>query len=241
MKLYVGYGVCALLYMWMAATVVAEEAEDMSSPETHRFLFVDQIAEEESLAALRSEWQRIVDEKNVEALLDLFAGDAHLSFGQQGPMDRETKRKFLGLIEMPENSPVWDEFDKLFALGGVVDKAKQRITIPWMHAYELPEHDWTRRIAKEENRDLTFELFVTLQATPLYESVDKEGAILRMLKPYETVLMVFDKEDGCESYRTHDGLKGCVNPAHVRALIDYRARFEKQGDDWKITYFVAGD
>ena len=59
--------------------------------------------------------------------------------------------------------------------------------------------------------------------------------------PYETLVLVIDKDDNCETYRTFDGLKGCVDPAHVRSPIDYRAIFKKTDGEWKMISFLAGD
>lgn len=214
------------------------EAEAEQAKQTYRFIFGDTIKDHANAAALRDKLTQIVKDKDAEAMLNLMQPNLLLSFGPMKLKDKDDLRKTMAFDENAEDSHFWHEIEPILSLGGTADD--NEIIMPWLAAYDFPQSDWTLHDEANQGNGL-YNSFVTTQATPLFENDDKDGAIIRMLKPYETLLIVIDKDDNCEAYRTHDSLKGCVNPAHVRSPLDYRARFRQYDGEWKLDSFIAGE
>lgn len=205
---------------------------------THRFMFGDTIKDNESASELREKLKQIVKDKDVDALMALMHEDINLAAGHTDEFDPDTIKQVLQLDKKPNKSPLWEELEKIIPLGGTASDSE--IIMPYMAAYDFPKTDWTLHTDDNEDSNL-FNTFVTIKATPLFKDTNKDGALLRMLKPWETLRIVIDKSDKCEAYKTHDGLKGCVDPAHVRSPLDYRVGFVKQDGEWKLKGFLAGE
>ncbi len=202
-----------------------------------KMLPVDQAALNPDFESFRKRVLRIIEYKDVNGLKDILDKNIKFSFGD--PTGKENFIQHWKLNNKGTQSEVWKELRDVMDLGGYFEEANQkRFVAPYTFA-ELPnEYDpFEYGIITAEN--------VRMRSRP-----GLNGKVLETLS-YDLVKMIQTRQRDIqtiagETYPWHqvetlDGKKGYVFGQYLRTQIDYRAFFEENDGDWKMTIFIAGD
>lgn len=186
---------------------------------------------EESASAKKfvRQLKKIVEAKDLRALMRHIDPDIHLSFG--GDAGTVDFLRYWNLLEKPENSELWQELNRILKLGGVMED-KKFITFPYLFT------DWPDEFDAFEYQAITGSR-VTVRDAP-----STEAKVIRQIT-YEIVRPIIeDSDDQPRTWykiETHDKKVGYVHRDYIRSAIDYRMFFTKSCDDWKMTTLIAGD
>ena len=196
----------------------------------------DEAPENPDFEAFRLKLYRAVLDKDVDFIKDIVDEDIKISFGiENGYADFLTMWQ---LEEQPDSSIFWYEMQQVLELGGGFPGERQDMFIaPYLHLTTAVDDPYATgaiigesvRLRAEPNTEaevvasLSFDKVEYLsQKNPKRESIDGTTDI------WEKVQLL-------------DGTQGYVFGQYVRSAIDFRAGFEKMEEDWKLTFFVAGD
>lgn len=199
---------------------------------------VDEAAEDDSFAAYRDALLDAVVARDVEKIVEMSSEDIHLSFG--GARGREGLRAFLEVDpETFDNSrrheaPAlrernWADLETVLRMGGQFD-SDGRFVAPYTFTYQSPE-----------GMDPFETMFVTGSGVAMRSRPIRDGDVVAWLD-HDVVrhLHWVSGTSYVEVART-DGTQGYVHREYLRALVDYRAIFEKRDGAWKMVTFIAGN
>ncbi|MDE2563731.1 MAG: hypothetical protein KGL48_15930 [Sphingomonadales bacterium] len=174
--------------------------------------------------AFRDKLARAVADKDVRAFAALAAHDVKLDYG--GGSGRRELRERLG----DPARGLWRELAQILPLG--CSDANGILALPW-YFWNLPI-----------DIDPHAAMLVTGDAVPLRAKPDPDARVLATLD-WPVVALPPGKFDPAARYtpvRTRAGkLDGYVLTAKLRSVLAYRLVAERQGSDWKLTAFIAGD
>lgn len=208
----------ALLAMLLLVPATSADGRIRIAPE-------DECVADVDFAAFRSELLDAIEERDPETLLALMSDDVTVSFG--GERGRDDFARIWGL-DRPDESEVWDQLADALALGCAMDGTMAAAP---RFVSRLPEGAgaYDTLIAVDPGAVLRAEPRADAEAvTGLDWDLMWAGAWDETLGDWLAVSLP-------------DGRRGYVHAAQVRSPVDYRAFFEKDGDEWRITGFVAGD
>jgi hypothetical protein len=183
---------------------------------------VDQAVEDESLIKFREELIANIKERNIDFLNKYFDEKGTWDFGGT------TKEQLLESWD-EEN---WLELQKAVLLGGAFyDEEKTQFFSPY-----------TFKLFPEEFDAFEFEAAIKDQVE-VYIHKDVDSKLIGMLN-YTIVKRRYEDDNYDPNWKKiemSDGRVGYVIGDNIRSPIDYRVGFEKVNNDWKITFFLAGD
>jgi hypothetical protein len=147
-------------------------------------------------------------------------------FGLEGFM------RVWNLNEKPEKSALWTELEKLLRLGGIfTDEELSFFVAPYTFINFPTYFD-------------AYEYSVAIEdQLKVFAAPDPAAPVIATLS-YEIVRwrQVTDRDPNAwEEIFLYNGKKGYVHRRSLRSPIDYRAGFENDGGEWKMTFLVAGD
>lgn len=167
----------------------------------------------------REELAAAVLTRDADALVELSSKDVMLDFGG-GAGAAEFKKRLTG-----KDDYLWKALQNLIPLGcAAVDGS---LNMPWYFAQDIPVDD------------PYFAMMVKGVNVPVRDAPKADAKVVRQIS-WDTIELLKDPGAFAE-VKTRDGKTGYIETAKLRSLIDYRLIAEKQGDEWKITAFVAGD
>ncbi|WP_190293703.1 SH3 domain-containing protein [Roseibium aggregatum] len=199
---------------------------------------VDQASKVQGFEAYRSDLLAAIARRDVEAVVAAASQDIELSFG--GDAGPDALRSFLTLSEddladeykdqadaMREG--YWDALEEVLRLGGKADGPD---------AFDAP-YTWTVELGENDDPFTTY--FVIDRDVPMRDRPNRHGAVTKTLA-YDIVEAI-DGGEGTsfQKVRLATGETGFVDKAHLRSAVDYRARFERRPEGWKMVFFLAGD
>jgi hypothetical protein len=213
----------------ITATSTHENLEDTNRIENEKsFKYyelspVDQANEVKGLIEFRDELITNIKERNIDFL--------YKYFDEQGKWDFGGTTKEQILESWDEES--WLELQKAVLLGGAFfDEEKTLFISPY-----------TFMLFPDEFED-SYEFEVAIKDhVEVYIPKDVDSNLIEILN-YTIVKRIYE-DDEYDSYwkkiEMSDGRVGYVIGDSIRSPIDYRIGFEKVKNDWKITFFLAGD
>jgi hypothetical protein len=192
--------------------------------------FVDEAQNDSDFAAWRAELMLDVIARDTEAVVAKAAPDIALSFGGDG--GRETFTRWLETGDGSDDGgeAFWRALETVLVLGGTFGDA-EAFTAPYIFTAELPE-----------TLDVYSTHLVLGLETPIHKGPGVDTPILATVTG--AVIETIDYDDYEAPFRLvrrADGSEGYVATDRLRAVIDYRALFNRVDGVWQITAFVAGD
>lgn len=199
----------------------------------------DEADKDPSFKAYRDRLQDAIERRDIEAVVAAASPDIKLSFGDDGGRER-----FREWLTGADAEPYWSVLKRVISEGGTFDEGGMFVA-PWAFHY-VPSDDldvYSVAVVAGTN--------VRLRAAP-----STSAAIIRELS-YEVVERppyqegrVDEVTDGSGrewirlrtlASKEGAGEEGWMAKTYLRFLIDYRAGFQKTGQGWQMTFFLAGD
>lgn len=185
---------------------------------------IDQCLSDPSFVVYRSGLLDAVRQQDRERLLAALADDIIVDFG--GGSGKPLFAANWALDRSP-TSRVWDELGRALALGCASSG----------DAFVAPS-----AIAQlDSDRDGFATLFAIVPGTQLRTEPRDDSEVVATL---DWDLLTSGEQVASSEWlavRLDDGRTGFVRRSQVRSPLDYRAVFEKRGERWLMTAFVAGD
>ena len=192
---------------------------------------VDEAAKNPAFAKYRAALIGAVRRRDADYVAARAAPDIKLSFG--GDYGRDTFRASLTGTEEWQGEPYWMELQRALELGGVFLDDGDSFCTPYISCVEVPGCP---------DCDPFETIFVVGNDAVAYAAADLDSKVIAQLS-YDVLQM--DVEKGFEGdfipVRLPDGRSAFVTGPDFRFSIDYRARFEKTKEGWRMTVFIAGD
>jgi hypothetical protein len=191
---------------------------------------VDEAASNPSFFTFRARLLKAVNERDAAYVVSIVSPTIRNSFGGDGGI---VEFKRMWRIDRP-NSELWKELSVVLALGGKFEN-KQMFMAPYLFSnfpeqFDAFEHGViigdNVRVRREPNlrsavvQMLSFDIVKVIDWSPKRSRGEKSGWL---------------------GVQLADGQRGFVSEEFLRSPINYRAIFEKQGDKWAMTAFIAGD
>jgi len=188
----------------------------------------DECAKTPGARAFTTSLRGAIARRDVRAAVELAASDIRLDFGG-GSGRAELRRQLTG----SEGPTLWREFEEAVNLGCAISEGD--MVFPWLFAQDLGDVD-------------PFDaLVVTGPAVPLYARANARAAPIARLN---WQLVIAQGEGLAPDARKrplrritviNSPLEGYVPTGSLRSPLARRLIVSRQGADWKITAFVAGD
>ncbi len=191
---------------------------------------VDEAARNPAFAKYRAALIEAVRRRDVDYVVARAAPEIKLSFGGQYGQDA-FRASLTGTAEW-EGEPYWMELRRALELGGVFLDANTFCT-PYISCLEVPG-------CPDCNPFET--VYVVSGDAVAHAAADPDSQVIARLS-YDVLQMDSDKgfEGDFIPVRLPDGRSAFVTGPDFRFAIDYRARFEKTNEGWRMTVFIAGD
>lgn len=216
----------------LIALPVPSPAQELTFPP------VDEAEEDAGFLAYRERLIDAVVARDIDAIVSMAAEDIKLNFG--GTSGHEALRDFLTVdpAGFPEGqrheAPAlrernWADLETVLRMGGVFD-GEGRFVAPYTWSFEPPD-----------GMDPFEVMFVTGTGVAMRDRPIRYGALTARLD--HDVVRLIDWVSGTPYVRVvrADDTNGYVHSDYLRALVDYRAFFERRDGDWKMITFIAGD
>lgn len=204
-----------------------------------RVLPVDEAPRDAEFAAFRARLLAAVVARDVDAILSMTSDDVQLSFGMDSGHER-----FVEMMTVPEETlsgeyrfeapamreAYWAALESTLRLGGAFASGGDQFVAPYLFTLELPD------VA-----DPFAVYWITAEDVPLYDRPIRWSEEVGRLS--WDVVTAIEGGEGADyvHVRTQDGRTGFVHQEYARALVDYRAFFDRRGGRWLLTTFIAGD
>ncbi len=191
---------------------------------------VDEAAKNPVFAKYRAALIEAVRRRDLDYVVARAAPEIKLSFG--GQYGRDMFRASLTGIEKWEGEPYWMELQRALELGGVF-LGDGSFCTPYISCLEVPGCP---------DCDPFETVFVVSGDAVARAAADPDSEIIARLS-WDVLQMDSDKgfEGDFIPVRLPDGRPAFVTGPDFRFSIDYRARFEKMQEGWRMTVFIAGD
>lgn len=184
----------------------------------------DECSAQDGGAQFLASLKAAVKARDARAVAALSSPDVILDFGGGG--GQEAVRERLG-----KGSKLWRELDKLLALGCAWDEDNGALVLPWFFAQDLGDAD-------------PFSTHVILgSAVPLREIPQRSAKVRKVLNWQLVHIYEVEVSDpGFAPVAVIDSeWEGHVRLKDLRSQLDYRVRAEKEGGQWRIKSFLAGE
>lgn len=175
-------------------------------------------------AAFREALFAAVAKRDAVALTGLADPAVNLDFGGGSGPDELRKR-------LDGNPALWGELAALADLGCAADGGVA--TLPWIFS-RMPDSIDAFQTVLVTGRG------VPLRAKPAADARELaklDWALVEAVGPPDSAAALREVTSGPKS----EGVRGFVESAKLRSLLDYRLIADRQDGEWKITAFVAGD
>lgn len=197
-----------------------------------RLVPMDEARKDSAFLAFRDRLSAIVRKKDADALLALVDPDIEYTFGiGSGPGRSGFKKEWK--LDGKSQSDLWPLLRQVLDLGGSFQEDGRAFEAPYVFSCWPEQYDSFTHGA------------ITTSDAALRAKPGVVGKPLATLS--YTVVQVVDGERVAKDGRkwvkvaVPGGPQGYVDAQHFRSPIDYRARFERRGGDWRMTSFVSGD
>jgi hypothetical protein len=194
--------------------------------EQRRLPPIDQSSSDPSFARFRSVLTDILLRRDVRSLTAVLSPTILNSFGGDGGI-REFRQQWQ--LDKPQRSDLWKVLLTVIGLGCTSDGPRAFIA-PYTFS-RFPD-----------SLDAFLYTVVVNRAAKLYKSPDASAPVIEQLH-WDLLKLNADASPDQKWLQVVSaaGRSGWVHASDTRSPVDYRARFEKTGDTWKITYLLAGD
>ncbi len=197
---------------------------------------VDQGQISPSFRDFRRDLMSAVGRKDVSYLMERVSDKIKYSY--QGDEGKEGFKQAWGLDTNSTESEVWQELNKILALGGNFEDPEETIfTAPYVHTTFTQGYDPNEYAV------------VTGQGVRMREKPSRSSRNLATLS-YDIVRLLPNPNPRRErigkerhpwiKVQMENGTEGYVYGKYVHSPVDYRASFEKVGDNWKMFLFLKG-
>ncbi|MGZ5493025.1 MAG: hypothetical protein ACXW3E_05870 [Thermoanaerobaculia bacterium] len=189
---------------------------------------IDQATTDPSLMQYLDDMLTAVRNQDTNALLAGIDPKIRTSFGAGGGIEAFKKQW------KPENpgSPIWDELEHIFTLGGTFNKTSPtpQFWAPYIYS------------AWPEGQDSFESLAVITTDVPLHETAVISSPSIATLS-FDIVKRGKEKstDEHWINVTTADGRSGWVESRLVRSPLAYRAGLTKRSGEWKMDALVSGD
>jgi len=179
---------------------------------------------------------KAAENKDVSYLMERVSDKIKYNFTEDG--GKEGFKQAWGLDTNSTESELWQELNKILALGGNFEDPEETIfTAPYVHTTFAQGYDPNEYAV------------VTGQGVRMREKASRSSRNLGVLS-YDIVRLLPNPNPRRErigkerhpwiKVQTESGMEGYVYGKYVHSPVDYRASFEKEGDDWKMFVFLKG-
>jgi len=185
----------------------------------------------------RRDLMNAVSRKDASHIMGVLSDEIKYSFDEDN--GKEGFKKAWKLDVNSTESTLWQELNKILALGGTFENREQSVfTAPYIYTTFSQGHDPTEYAV------------VTGQGVRLREKPSRGSRNLATLS-YDIVRLLPDPNPRREriakerhywrKVQMENGTVGYVYGKYVHSPTDYRISFEKEGKDWKMFMFVKGE
>ena len=220
----------AVLIMTLALFII--ELVGDASTKTVKLLPVDEGPKDSSFKRFRDQLLQAARNHDRKFLLSVLSPEIQVSFGDDPGVENFIQ---YWRLDQP-NSALWDELTTLLSLGGAFLQ-KDAFDAPYVSALWPPDVDPFEHAA------------IIGKDVKLRREANSASPVVTTLS-YDIVKVDYERSvrdktrEGHYSWvkvRTPSGTEGYVAGKYIRNAVDYRARFEKKGGRWLMTYLLAGD
>jgi hypothetical protein len=217
-------------FIFTVVILLSVSHAETTSAQLAKLYPVDEAASNPSFFSFRARLLKAVHERDVNYLMSIVSPNIRNTFGDNNGAAEFRK---MWRLDRP-NSEIWKELLAVLSFGGKFE-GKQTFMAPYVYS-NFPENldafedgvivGENVRVRREPNlratviKSLSFDIVKVTEWTPKKAHGEKSGWIAVQLA---------------------DGQRGFVSEDFIRSSVDYRAIFEKQGDKWIMTAFIAGD
>jgi len=197
---------------------------------------VDESVTDTSLLRFITHLKHVVSEKNTAALLDLI-GPATVTSHGGGLAGKKEFIEHWQLQKQPQESEVWQKFERALALGGCFNKESEKpeFILPYLqssHYFDAAcDFDW-------------FITYVCISPlTKIYEKPDKASKVIAGLN-YRILESSYDAKISNSFIPVHtfdQSIKGYVQEQDVYPCADYMLVIGKEHGTWEIKAFSPFD
>lgn len=190
---------------------------------------VDEAAQDPSFLLFRARLLEAASARDTAFVLSVLDPDVRVSFGGDDGVDGFRRRWLRGM----NSESLWTTLTRTLALGSTYDRAEdgtRTATAPYVFGAWPDTLDAFEHLAVIGER-------VRVRAAP-----HADAATLTTLT-YHVVPTLYDPNlpETWRRVTLADGRTGYVAASYLRSPIDYRLGLVKQGTEWRVRYFVAGD
>jgi len=213
----------AAAILWLAGAVPAAALELRLKP-------VDQASRDPSFKAYRAALLDAVRRRDADFVVLQADPEIKLSFG--GDSGRQIFRESLTGGEEWQGESYWRELQTVLELGGVF-LSDGAFCTPYLACIDVPGCPYC---------DPYETVYVTKKDAVARTAPDPGAPVAAKLS--WNVLQLDYEAQGAQSWyavRLPDGRSAYLADSDARMAIDYRARFEKTAEGWRMTVFIAGD
>jgi|GEM_PF-449914 len=208
----------------------------ISIKETGKVNPVDEGQINPSFRDFRRRMMSAISSKDVSYLMEHTSDEIKYDFGTE--KGKEGFKKAWGLDTNSTESELWQELNKILALGGNFEDSEETIfTAPYVHTTFAQGYDPTEYAV------------VTGQGVRMREKPSRSSKNLATLS-YDIVRLLPNPNPRRErigkerhpwvKVQMENGTEGFVYGKYVHSPVDYRASFEKEGDTWKMFVLIEG-
>jgi hypothetical protein len=192
---------------------------------------VDEAAEDPSFLLFRARLLEAAQARDTSFVLSVLHPDVKVSFGA-GDGVAGFRRMWLRGMN-PEGENLWTALTRTLALGSTylrTEDGTRTATAPYVFG------------AWPDTLD-AFEHLAVVGERVRVRSAPRSNAETLTTLTYHVVPTLYDPSlpDGWRRITLADGRTGYVAAAFLRSPIDYRLGFVREGTEWRVRYFVAGD
>jgi hypothetical protein len=195
---------------------------------------VDEAAKDPSFLAFRNKLIAAAERKDLKYVMGVMDPNIELSFG--GHSGLKDFREYW-----KDEAAFWKEFLPVIKNGGSFAPPAEASGRTFVAPYSFSS--WPELDAFDHH--MIFGSGVNLREKPSIDAKVLHGLSYNIVKITGALPAPTEQKPDIPAdwYRveTLGGKKGWVKAEFVRSPIDYRAGFEKKKDQWKMTFFIAGD
>lgn len=200
----------------------------MSAEIVARLEPIDETTENSSFASFKEKLKVAIQKKDSSFIKKILSDNVEYSFGAD-PERKSAVEGFLRYykIEDKKESAFWKSLRDVLDLG--CTKSGEEFTCPYVYSKWPDKYDSFSFVAAIRDK------------IPIRKKPESSAEVLRFAN-FE--IFKLSREQKTKDWNAIDlGNKqvGFVSTTDVRGPTDYRVRFQKTSDGWKLKYFITGD
>lgn len=203
---------------------------DSAAARSLRLEPIDQADRDPEFAAWRAELLEAVRRRDVDYVVSMADPEIKLSFG--GDYGRDSFRTMLAGDDAGQGEPYWAELQVVIELGGVFMEDGAFCT-PYLSCVDVPG------CSECDPYDTVYVMGPEVLARAKPETTAPIVATLS----WDVLSVDYDAKSpaGWVPVKLEDQRTVYLPESEARMAIDYRARFEKTAEGWRMKVFIAGD